>query len=341
LWLLADYVVSYFSYEQRGLPSADVVDFFHGLDPEYVALINGIDYARVYQVPPLVGYDTPPISHPAEVNLGERVTFLGYDLDEERIESGAEIGVTLYWRRRQALDTDYSVYVRLINSAHDAWGSQDGGPLAGAMPTSLWDEGMVIADRRRFQVLPGTPPGSYQIAVGMYDAGTMDDLDPLVSQGELLLGPVEVVRGMAGDLPSPQYEQEANLDNHVRLVGYDLGGQPRPGETLEITLFWEALSTVKDDYTVFLHLVGTDGKIWGQRDSQPVTGFYPTSLWSPGEHVRDQYKLTIAGDAPPGEYTLLVGMYRADTGARMPVVGRDGSVEGDHVALEPIQVHRP
>jgi hypothetical protein len=341
LWLLADYVVSYFSYEQRGLPSPEVVDFFHGLEPEYVARINGIDYARAYQVPPLVGHDMPPISHPAEVNLGDRVTFLGYDLDAERVESGGEIGVTLYWRRRQPLDADYSVYLRLINGAHDVWGGQDGGPLAGAMPTSLWDEGMVIADRRRFQVLPGTPPGSYQIEAGMYDAETMDHLDPLVPQGALLLGPVEVVRGMAGGLVSPQHGQEANLNNQVRLVGYDLGGQPRPGGTLEITLFWEALSPMKDDYTVFLHLVGADGKIWGQQDSQPVTGFYPTDFWSPGEHVRDQYKLTIAEDAPPGEYTLLVGMYRAETGDRLPVVGRDGKVKGDHVALEPIQVHRP
>jgi hypothetical protein len=341
LWLLSDYVVSYSSYEQRGLPSPEVIDFFQGLEPEYLARINGIEYARVYKVPPFVGDDLPPISHPAEINLGDSVTFLGYDLDTEQGESGGDIGVTLYWQRRQPLDTDYSVYLRLINGAYDVWGSQDGGPLAGAMPTSLWDEGMVITDKRRLQVLPGTPPGSYQIAIGMYDAATMENLEPLGAEGELLLGPVQVVKGEAGGLPLPQHDREANLDNRVRLLGYDLGGRPVPGETLEITLFWEALSPLETDYTVFLHLFGADGKLWGQRDSQPVTGFYPTSLWAPGEHVRDQYKLTIAEDAPPGEYALWVGMYRADTGARLPVVGRGGKIEGDHVSLEPIQVHGP
>lgn len=341
LWLLSDYVVSYFSYEQRDIPSPEVVDFMHSLEPEYVARINGIDYARVYKVPPLVAGDMPPISHPVSVNLGDRVTFLGYDLDTDRVASGGVLELTLYWQRRQPLDVDYSVFLRLINGAYDVWGSQDGGPLAGAMPTSLWDEGMVIADKRQLQVLPGTPPGVYQIAIGMYDAATMEHLDPLDTGEDLLLGPVEVVRGMAGGPPLPMHVQEANLDNQVRLLGYDFEGQPEAGGMVELTLFWEALSPMEDDYTVFVHLVGADGKIWGQRDSQPVTGFYPTSLWTPGEFVRDQVDLAISDQVPSGEYALLVGMYDPDTGVRLPLVDRRGTVEGDHVSLGTIQVHEP
>jgi len=221
-WLLADYAVSYISYAQRGIPSAEVLEFFQTLHPEYVARINGVDYASVYRVPSLVSEDMPSISHPASVDLGDQVTFLGYDLGQPQVEAGEQISVTLYWRRQQPLQVDYSVYLRLVNGVYHVWGNQDGAPVYGAMPTSLWEEGMNVADPRRFQVLPGTPPGVYQIAVGMYDPATMRDLNPSTGEGELLLGPVTVVRGASSPPPSPQNPREANLEDQVRLLGFDL-----------------------------------------------------------------------------------------------------------------------
>jgi hypothetical protein len=341
LWLLADYVISYFSYTQRDLPAAEVVSFLETLEPEYVARINGVDYARVYKVPPLVSPDMPQISHPAEVDLDGEVTFLGYDLETGPVPSGEEIEITLYWQGQSPLETGYSVFLRLINGAYDVWGGQDGAPLGGAMPTSMWEEGMVIADVRRLPILPGTPPGIYQIEIGMYDPSNMADLGPVDGEDGLLLGPVEVVRNRGVIPPSPQYDVEANLGDRVRLLGYALEGQPEPGQTLHLTLFWEALSPMTEDYTVFVHLLGQDGVLWGQRDSQPVTGFYPTSLWTEGEFVRDQYDLAVSEEAPPGAYTLKVGMYAPGTGERLPVLGSDGQVLGDSVTLGPLPENRP
>lgn len=200
---------------------------------------------------------------------------------------------------------------------------------------------MVVADTRQLQILPGTPPGVYQIAVGMYDPASMRDLNPSDGERELLLGPVTIVRGTSSPAPLPQNPRDANLENQVRLLGFDLEGQPRSGQTLHLTLFWEALSPMEDDYTVFVHLVGPDGRIWGQRDSQPVTGFYPTSLWTAGEFVRDQVGLTISEGAPAGEYTLIVGMYRASSGERLSVLDEEGEVSGDHVRLDAVRVLAP
>jgi hypothetical protein len=338
-WLLSDYVVWYLSYAQRELPAPEIVDLLESLEPEYVARINGIDYARLYEVPPLVTESVPPISHPASVNLDDQVTFLGYDLDTTRVESGGEIGITLYWQGRQPLDTDYSTYLRLINGVYDVWAQEDGAPVRGMMPTSRWDEA-VITDERRLQMLPGTPPGIYQIAVGVYDPATLQHLEPVGPEEELLLGPVEVVRGLAGGPPAPHHPREANLDDQIRLLGYDLEGQPEPGGSLHLTLFWQALSIPQDDYTVFVHLVGGDGLIMGQVDSQPVSGFHPTSAWTGSEFVRDQYHVTISEAAPPGEYSLSVGMYRAGTGERLPFLDEQGDVLGDSLPLAGIQLGR-
>jgi 4-amino-4-deoxy-L-arabinose transferase-like glycosyltransferase len=354
-WLLADYAVSYLSYWQRELPSPQVVGFWETLEPEYVARINGIDYVRVYQVPPLLTDGWPEISRPADVALGEVVAFLGYDLATEEVVPGGEIEMTLYWQRRQPLQTDYSVYLRLVNGAYQVWGSQDGGPLWGAMPTSLWQEQMVVADLRRLPVLPGTPPGVYEIAMGMYDAGTLRRLAPdgetavlpnatggvALGEGELFLGPVRVVRSSAAPVPVPAHPHEANLGNQVRLLGFDLAGQPRPGQGLQLILFWQALAPMDQDYMVFVHLVGKQGKIWTQRDSQPVSGFYPTYQWEPGEFVRDPYDLAIPEEIPAGEYTLIVGIYQPETGQRLTVLGGDGQVLGDSVRLQTLLVTAP
>jgi hypothetical protein len=340
-WLLSDYVIWYLSYARRDLPSPEAVALLESLEPEYVARINGIEYARVYEVPPFITGNVPPTSHPASVNLGDEVTLLGYDLESDQVESGGEIGLTLYWQGRQPLSTDYSVYLRLVNGVYDVWGQQDGGPLQGMMPTSRWDQEMVIADTRRLQVLPGTPPGAYQVAVGMYDPATMQHLEPVDQAQELLLGPVEVGRGQAGGPPAPQYPHEANLDDQIRLLGYDLAGLPESGGSLHLTLFWEALSTPQEDYTVFVHLVGQDGRIWGQRDSQPVSGFHPTSAWTEGEVVRDQVHVTISESAPSGEYTLTVGMYRSGGGERLPVLDSKGQIAGDSAVVGSILLEAP
>ena len=340
-WLLSDYAILYFSYAQRGLPSPQAVDLLESLKPEYIASINGIDYAKVYKVPAYVSRTIPAISHPYRVNLGDEVTFLGYDLGANEVPSGSKIAITLYWQRRQPVMTDYSVNLRLVNGVQHVWGQQDSGPVEGLMPTTRWDEDMVIADFRQLQILPGTPPGVYQIAVNMYDSATLRTLEPKGSGEDLLLGPVEILRAPGEEPPLPQHTLEANLGEQVKFLGYDLQGQPEPGGRLHLTLFWQALSTPRDNYTVFIHVVGNDGQIWGQKDSQPVTGFYPTSLWTEGEFVRDQYDLQIKGEAPPGPYQLVIGMYLAGTNERLPVVDEKGQIVGDSILAGTIAEELP
>jgi hypothetical protein len=199
---------------------------------------------------------------------------------------------------------------------------------------------MVIADSHQFKVWSGTPPGIYQIALGMYDPVTMRDLEPQTGES-LILGTIEVQRGLASGAPEPQFSLNANLGNQVQLVGYDLPNQGQPGTSVRLTLFWQALAQPENDYTVFVHVVDPEGNIRAQADSQPVTGYYPTGQWTAGEFVRDQHDLALPEDLPPGEYQLLVGMYQAGTGDRLPLLDRDGAISGDTVEAGSIQVGEP
>jgi hypothetical protein len=109
-----------------------------------------------------------------------------------------------------------------------------------------------------------------------------------------------------------------------------------PGDTLRVSLYWHADGPTAVPYTVFTHLVGPDGQLYGQWDNPPVRGTYPTTDWLPGEWVVDQYEIAVSPAAPPGEYRLLVGLYDPGTGARLPVLNDDGQPEGDHAQLEEV-----
>ena len=90
------------------------------------------------------------------------------------------------------------------------------------------------------------------------------------------------------------------------LHGYTLEGK-------RLTLYWEALSPVVFDYTVFINLQNDAGETLHQTDHRPLGSIYPTTLWSPGELIRETSQL----DLPAGQYHLRVGMYRLETGERL------------------------
>jgi 4-amino-4-deoxy-L-arabinose transferase-like glycosyltransferase len=90
-----------------------------------------------------------------------------------------------------------------------------------------------------------------------------------------------------------------------------------PGDTLQVTLFWEALAPMDVDYTVFLHLRNSQGETVAQRDSQPLDGLYPTSQWQVGEEITQPLDVDLPLDLTPGPYALHMGLYRLDTMARL------------------------
>jgi hypothetical protein len=124
----------------------------------------------------------------------------------------------------------------------------------------------------------------------------------------------------------------ANFDNQLLLVDIAFQeGQIAPGGVVGVTLTWQSLQAMDEDYTVFVHLLGPDGRLHGQVDAWPVQGTYPTSAWSPGERVVDAYAVTLDPDAPPGAYQVEVGVYLLRTNTRLPVVDAKGRPIDDKV----------
>jgi hypothetical protein len=155
----------------------------------------------------------------------------------------------------------------------------------------------------------------------------------------------------AGTAEAIQHPVRADLGDQVRLLGYTLsarqacGEQCRtiaPGETLLLTLYWQALAPMEVRYTVFTHLLDADNQVVAQMDSEPQGGGLPTDRWTVGQVVADNYALTVGADAAPGPYLLEVGLYYLPTLERLPVRDPDtGASLGDRVLLGEIEVVAP
>jgi hypothetical protein len=144
-----------------------------------------------------------------------------------------------------------------------------------------------------------------------------------------------------------QYRQEifpldAQLEGGIRLLGYvvrDEMGQAvdaievRPGDEVHLTLYWQADARLEADYVVFAHVLDETGWLRGGQDNQPRGGTFPTRAWTPGEWLVDAYRIPLAADAPPGAYTIEVGMYRPADGTRLEVSGTDADAENRRVLL--------
>jgi hypothetical protein len=114
-------------------------------------------------------------------------------------------------------------------------------------------------------------------------------------------------------------------DNQIVLLDYRIEGPLRHGATVRLNVLWQALRPPDEDYTVFVHALDGEGTIWGQRDTEPQEGDYPTTEWGLGEIVQDHYELQIDLAGPREGYQLVVGMYASETGKRLKLP--DGMTE--------------
>ena len=125
-------------------------------------------------------------------------------------------------------------------------------------------------------------------------------------------------RPTSRQLPRELTPIQADFGAEVGLRGYRVEGDARPGGRLHLTYAWYARTRPTLIYAVFNHLMTADGAPVAQVDGWPQEGRMLTIQWQPGEYIEDSYILAIPSDAPPGPYTLYVGLYNAANNERQP-----------------------
>ncbi len=133
-----------------------------------------------------------------------------------------------------------------------------------------------------------------------------------------------------------QHSLSVMLGDSIQLDGYDLNtAQVKPGDTLTVRLYWQAVQRPTADDHLYLHLssLNTHDAL-AQADGTPALPTRPTYSWDdPHETlISPQYTITIPADLAPGGYRLLAGLYDFASGQRLP------TPEGDYVTLSNITV---
>ncbi|MCB0177814.1 MAG: hypothetical protein KDI62_06275, partial [Anaerolineae bacterium] len=83
------------------------------------------------------------------------------------------------------IETNYTVFVQLLNDAGQVVAQVDQQPLAGAAPTTTWLPGEVLTDTYTLPLSSDLPAGSYRLIAGFYNAATGERL-PVDSGGDFV-----------------------------------------------------------------------------------------------------------------------------------------------------------
>jgi 4-amino-4-deoxy-L-arabinose transferase-like glycosyltransferase len=275
---------------------------------------------------------TPAVTRRPDLNFAGELRLLTYDRSPASPQPGQPLDVTLHWQKLSPAERRYTVFVHLLDREGRMVSQVDERLFGGRYRPLFWPREAIVRDRHTVLVPPDLPSGRYRLVAGLYDGTPDRPVRVLNDKGQpvatevtldyLWVGPREQV--------TPQVGLSALFGTQIRLLGYDLTA--KGGNRWSVSLYWQAVKPLTENYTVFVHLVGPDGQIWGQHDSPPGGGFFPTSFWLPGDEVKDEHDLDLRDGAPAGSYRLFVGLYRPDDGSRLSVQTGPGRV-ADRLAL--------
>jgi hypothetical protein len=161
----------YHSERDERLQARDEHD--HVLAPVFVGR------AKVWAAePPTVA---PP--HPTDYLLGDQIALLGYDLRPGKVRAGEALTLTLYWRAERRPETDYTVFVHLLDEAGNLVAQADGPPQGGVYPTSWWEAGDEVEDVRQVALPADVKEDIHSLVVGLYRWETMERLPVHAADG--------------------------------------------------------------------------------------------------------------------------------------------------------------
>ena len=105
----------------------------------------------------------------ASILFGDTISLNGYTLDLDAASGNMDLN--LYWSPILRPSLDYTLFIHIVDSGGQVAAQADAPPVSGLYPTSFWEPGEQIFDRRTIS-LADLPPGVYMLRLGWYDPPT-------------------------------------------------------------------------------------------------------------------------------------------------------------------------
>ncbi len=231
------------------------------------------------------------------------------------LTEGTPFRAVLDWTQDGTLKQEINTSLQLVAANGERISQADGPPADGQI--RMRDvTGRPIPDFKLLHLPAELPDGWYRLEVIAYTG----------DEHTLLGDPAPFQWLYVGQRAAPAAEPT----RFVWVDGLELTGtstfpaQLLPGKALSLALDWNSTEQLFTDYTAFVQLIGPEETLVAQHDKAPLDGFYPTSHWTPGTLVTDDYALQLPETLPPGAYRLIAGWYDPATGERLRTTdGRD------------------
>jgi 4-amino-4-deoxy-L-arabinose transferase-like glycosyltransferase len=326
LWTQADYVVLYIQQTQRMLdPTPGILRYFQARQPEHVVRINDIEYAQIYPSP------FTRSALPLASVIPQQAALFGYRWEDDELPQARTVRpLTIIWENR-GLTRPAQVMAALTDGdAVPAWHACQTAPGFEASAQTPGEVVESVCDLS--SAADALPAGAFDLRLGLADGGIVTAFPwpqgwrALVKDGNGTWRPAEWSESLdeiaRHEVPPTATPSDIYYRGQLRLVAWELSSAVlQPGQPLAITLYWQAIAPVEDDYTVFNHLFGLDGTALGAADEAPPV---PTSRWLPGQVVTTTHRIIVnPGQPAPALATLDIGLYAAQQKA-VPATDRQG-----------------
>ena len=96
-----------------------------------------------------------------------------YEISSDTLQPGKEMVLILYWGTTQAIQTNYTIFVHLVDRNGNMIEGMDGPPTMGKAPTRTWQIGQTITDTIIFSLPKDvSPQDNCRLEIGLYDFAT-------------------------------------------------------------------------------------------------------------------------------------------------------------------------
>jgi hypothetical protein len=260
----------------------------------------------------------PSIAPPLDRVYDGRLKLVAYRLNPVSPQPGQTVQLVLYWQAVKEASEPRRLTVQLADNRTIGLGRLDS-----ELPVDRWLLGEIKTTTHNFTLAPNLdPPLAGQIEVTLWNQAEVA-LPPTTLAGQALEAAIARFTIAPEQWPTPGQTRpvQARWQNGLTLSEYTVAPQPvQPGQTLSVTLYWQASQPIAESYAVFVHLLDQTGQITTQNDDLPRAGAYPTPWWPPGLSVADIHPLVLPAHLPAGAYQLVVGFYRPADGRRLPLL---------------------
>lgn len=259
---------------------------------------------------------TPPtqplaVTHPFRARFDNGAWLMGYDAPSS-VTPKSPIVVKLFWLLPQELTQPFEVEVCLEKCA------------TAKIDPSKQPKDRIIETRTTINApaSSGKPQLRVGVAASQAECGWFASSSPRCDLAIITLE------------GQPLAESTINFRNQIALESLKIETPNAVvGSTVIVTAQWRGLREMKNDYTVFVHLIGPDGVLHGQVDTVPAQGTMQTSAWKLNQPIADRFEIRLPDDAPKGEYRVEVGWYLLATLDRLSVIDLRGNEIDDKFVM--------